>query len=172
MLYLLDASMLITASKSYYPVDSVPEFWEWLQYTAEQGQVKIPLEIFEEIKDGPDNQDKDLLYAWIQQENVKQALLFEENVDAALVQKTISEGYAYDLTDTDLEQLGRDPFLIAHALAAPKARIVVTSEVSKPSKKRQNRHLPDVCGSLGIQCCDPFFFNKALGFKTAWRAST
>ncbi len=30
MLYLIDASMLITASNSYYPLDSVPEFWELL----------------------------------------------------------------------------------------------------------------------------------------------
>ena len=72
MLYLLDASMLITANKSYYPVDSVPEFWEWLLYMAEQGSVKIPLEIFEEIKDGPDNEEKDLLFGWVQKLDVSQ----------------------------------------------------------------------------------------------------
>lgn len=27
MLYLLDANVLITASRLYYPVDQVPEFW-------------------------------------------------------------------------------------------------------------------------------------------------
>lgn len=171
MLYLLDASMLITASKSYYPVDTVPEFWEWLRHMAKQGKIKIPLEIFEEIKDGPSNEEKDLLYGWIQEEDVKNALLLDENVDTALVQKTISEGYAHDLTDTDIEQLGRDPFLVAYALAAQKTRVVVTAEVSKPSRKRQNRHLPDVCSSLGIQCCDPFSLNRALGFKTTWRAN-
>ena len=30
MLYLLDASVLITAYNSYYPIDRVPEYWEWL----------------------------------------------------------------------------------------------------------------------------------------------
>ena len=84
MLYLLDASMLITANKSYYPVDSVPEFWEWLLYMAEQGSVKIPLEIFEEIKDGPDNEEKDLLFGWVQKFDVKNALLLVENVNVAL----------------------------------------------------------------------------------------
>jgi hypothetical protein len=169
MLYLLDANILITANNSYYPVDSVPEFWEWLLHMAEQGCVKIPLEIFEEIKDGPNNEEKDLLFGWVQKVDVKNALLLAESVDAALVQKAITAGYAPDLADTELEQLGRDPFLVAYAMAAPNTRVVVTSEVSKPSKTRQNRHLPDVCSSLGAQWCDPFALNRALGFRTDWK---
>jgi hypothetical protein len=168
MLYLLDASMLIRANNSYYPVDSVPEFWDWLLHMAKQGHVKIPLEIFEEIKDGPKDEEKDLLFGWIQGSDVKSALLLGESVDPALVQKAITAGYASDLTDTELEQLGRDPFLVGYAMAASKTRVVVTSEVSKPSKTRQNRHLPDVCNSLGAQWCDPFAFNRVLGFKTNW----
>jgi hypothetical protein len=46
---------------------------------------------------------------------------------------------------------------------------VVTTEVSKPSAKRQNRHVPDVCRSLGVQSCGPFQLNKDLGFRTQWR---
>ena len=51
MLYLLDASLLITANNTYYPVDSVAEYWDWLQHHAEQGNLKMPLEIFEEVKE-------------------------------------------------------------------------------------------------------------------------
>ena len=172
MLYLLDASMLITANKSYYPVDSVPEFWEWLLYMAEQGSVKIPLEIFEEIKDGPDNEEKDLLFGWVQKLDVKNAILLVESVNVALVQKAITVGYAPDLTDTEVEQLGRDPFLVAYAMAAPDTRVVVTSEVSKPSKTRQNRRLPDVCNGLGTKWCDPFALNRVLGFRTDWKKNS
>jgi hypothetical protein len=53
MLYLLDSSTLITANNKYYPVDRVPEFWEWLAYKGMNGQVKMPIEMLEEIKDGP-----------------------------------------------------------------------------------------------------------------------
>ena len=119
MLYLLDASILITANNSYYPVESVPEFWEWLLHMAQQGYVKIPVEIFEEINDGPNNGEKDLLYGWVQELDVKSAFLLDESVDVALVQKAITMGYATNLTDTELEQLGRDPFLVAYAMAAP-----------------------------------------------------
>jgi hypothetical protein len=52
MLYLLDANVLITASNLYYPVDAVPEFWAWLAHNGAAGNVKMPLETFEEVKDG------------------------------------------------------------------------------------------------------------------------
>lgn len=96
MLYLLDASLLITANNTYYPVDSVAEYWEWLQHHAEQGNLKMPLEIFEEVKDGP-NGTKDLLFGWIQTASVKKALVFSEKVNAALVQSVITKGYAANL---------------------------------------------------------------------------
>jgi hypothetical protein len=46
-------------------------------------------------------------------------LLLDEAVDPALVQHVFTNGYASDLTDNDREQIGRDPFLIAYALARP-----------------------------------------------------
>jgi Domain of unknown function (DUF4411) len=48
-------------------------------------------------------------------------------------------------------------------------RWVVTREVSAPSKKRQNRKLPDVCMTFGESWCDPFRVNRELGFKTGWK---
>lgn len=168
MLYLLDANVLITANNLYYPIDRVPEYWEWLAYMGSQGQVKMPFEIFEEVKDGPDDAEKDLLFAWLQDDANKTALLLNEEVDTNLVQKVIAQGYAPDLTDDQVEQIGRDPFLIAYALAA-QARCVVTAETSEPKKQRQNRKVPDVCKSVGAKCCNPFEFNRALGFRTQWK---
>ena len=169
MLYLLDASLLITANSSYYPVDSVPEYWDWLLHQASEGRVKVPREIFEEITDGPNNKDVDLLYQWIRQDAVTKALLLDERVDAALIQEVLARGYGPDLTDTDLETIGRDPFLIAYALAAPNDRAIATVEVSKPKRKRQNRKLPDVCAEFQITSCTPFAMNQTLGFRTDWR---
>ena len=54
MLYLLDANVLIDANRDYYPIDRVPEFWEWLEYQGESGIVKVPLEVYEELKEGRD----------------------------------------------------------------------------------------------------------------------
>jgi hypothetical protein len=165
MLYLLDANITITANSSYYPIDQVPEFWSWLQHQGATGNVKIPLEIMEEVLQG---RNDDPLIDWISKAENADALLLDESVDRALVQRVL-RAYALDLTDDEVEQIGRDPFLIAYALAEPSERCVVTTEISRPSAQRQNRKVPDVCRSLGVQSCGPFELNKKLGFRTGWK---
>lgn len=66
----------------------------------------------------------------------------------------------------DYYPLGRDPFLIAYAIANPSKRRVVTTEVSKPKKQRGNRHIPDVCDELGVLHCNTFRFIDELDFTT------
>jgi len=166
VLYLLDANVLITANNKYYPIDQVPEFWEWLQHQGESGHIKAPLEILEEVKAG--RKDNDLLLDWLKVDDNYNALLLGEEVDLQHVQRVVRNGYANDLTDDEIELLGRDPFLVAYALAQAD-RTVVTTEVSRPSKQRQNRKVPDVCNTLGVNCIDPFELNRALKFKTAWK---
>jgi hypothetical protein len=168
VLYLLDANVLITAHNSYYPIDTVPEFWTWLVHKGQAGDLKIPLENYEEVKDGSTDEEQDLLFAWVKREDVTEAILLDEAVEPNLVADVINNGYAPDLTDDETLQIGRDPFLIAYALASPANRYVVTTEVSAPSKRRQNRRIPDVCATMGVSCCNTFAMNKALGFKTGW----
>ena len=169
MLYLRDANVLITANSQYYPIDQVPEFWSWLQFQAESGHVKIPLEVMEEIRAG--RKDGDPLIDWILQDAVQEALLLAESVDPALVKEIVINGYASDLTDEEVEKIGRDPFLIAYALVNPADRCVITTEVSRPSTQRQNRRIPDVCRAFGIGCFGPFVLNRQLGFRTGWRGA-
>lgn len=168
MLYLLDANVLITAHHLYYPVDAVPEFWDWLSHQGTSGNVKMPIETFEEVKDGSSDADRDLLYAWVQDDTHKAAILFDEDVQPDLVQQ-VTNRYAPDLTGDELEAVGRDPFLIAHALAASGGRCVVTTEASKPRLQRQNRRIPDVCADIGVHSCDTFAMLRALQFSTRWR---
>jgi hypothetical protein len=168
MLYLLDANVLITANSNYYPLDQIPEFWGWVHHQASSNQIKIPREIMEEIKAGKDD---DPLLNWLCTPEVEFALLLDEVVDVSLVQHVVSTGYAPDLRDDEVEKIGRDPFLIAYALADPANRTVVTIEVSRPSAQRANRKVPDVCQAVGALSCGPFALNKALGFKTGWGAS-
>lgn len=168
MLYLLDANVLITAHNTYYPINRVPEFWAWLLHHAEQGRVRMPLEIFEEVREGTGDAEKDLLFGWLKEPDVKRTLLLEEEVSADVVQLVIDEGYSPDLNDVELEKVGRDPFLVAYALAAPDGRSVVSNETSSPSRIRANRKLPDVCRAMGATCCNTFALVRALDFTTAW----
>lgn len=163
MRYLIDANVLIDAARDYYPIEMVPEFWEWLVHQGELGNIKIPVEIFEEVSNG-----NDLLANWLSTGEVKAALLLEEEADADIVSVVVAEGYAPDLNDAELIKVGRDPFLIAYALAGGECS-VVTTESSKPSCKRANRHVPDVCDTLGVNCINTFELTKILGFRTSWR---
>jgi hypothetical protein len=164
MLYLLDSNVLIDAARDYYPFDMVPEFWQWLEHQGTAGVVKVPIEMYEEVTEGSDTAAD-----WLRLERVKMALKFAEEVDPAHVARVVSDGYATDLTDDEVQRIGRDPFLVAHALASSATRCVVTTEVSKPSRKRANRKLPDVCSTLTIQTCNTFELTKRLQFRTNWQ---
>jgi Domain of unknown function (DUF4411) len=50
VLYRSDANVLITASNTYYPIDQVPEFWAWLKHQGKLGNIKLPVEMLEEIR--------------------------------------------------------------------------------------------------------------------------
>jgi hypothetical protein len=170
MLYLLDANTLINAKRDYYQFHRVPEFWAWLVFHRKKGNIKIPIEIYEEFKDAK-NQDgeKDSLATWADEVSTKQALILKEDSETILVTKVLYHGYTPKPTDDDIEKMGKDPFLIAHALRNVLERCVVTAEVSKPSRKGANRHIPDVCNSFGIRSCNLFFMLSQLNFSTSWK---
>ena len=163
-MYLLDANVLITAHNTYYPIDRVPEFWSWLRHQGKSGHVKIAIEMLEEILEGHD----DALLDWLKNDTNREALCFDEVVRPDLIRRVVNEGYANDLTDDEVEKLGRDPFLISYALAVSES-CIVTTEIPKPSKQRQNRKIPDVCDTLKVNWCGPFELNNRQGFHTGWR---
>ena len=126
MLYLLDANVLINADRDYYPIERVPEFWDWLVVMGELVRVKVPQEMYEEIV-LPAPTSPDALVEWLIAN--RDALVLDEPVVVELVSKVTSQGYADDLTDDELVKVGRDPFLIAYALAGNHVRrTVVTTE--------------------------------------------
>ncbi len=161
MRYLLDANVLIDANRDYYPLERVPEFWEWLLHQAEQGHVKVPIEALEEVAAGDD-----ALVDWIRKH--RETLVEETALGVDAVQHAVIKGYAPDLNATELERLGADPFLVAYGVALPGETTIVTTETSRPSRKRANRHLPDVCKTLEVPCIDTFKLLERLDFSTDW----
>jgi hypothetical protein len=170
VIYLLDANTLIDAKRDYFEFERVPEFWGWLQDQGSKGRIKIPVEIYEEFEEAKNiDGDRDSLSEWASDDNVKKALLLDEEVDRKIVSRVISEGYCPDPTDQEIETIGRDPFLIAYALVDPDLRVVVTTEASKPKKLRANRHVPDVCTVMAVRHINTFQLLRELDFKTSWK---
>ena len=95
---------------------------------------------------------------------MRKAIVLAEPTRGAAVARDIAEGYAPDLNDIEIESLGRDPFLVAAALGGPE-RIVVSREVSAPSKQRHNRKVPDVCRTFGVLCINDFELWRLLDFR-------
>lgn len=155
-LYLLDANVLIRAHEDYYPVDRIPQYWAWLLDKAIAGIIKMPRRIFDEVTPPPGP-----FADWLKQPQVKDVLVLKER--AVGVQRVLLEGYAPDLDDVEIERIGKDPFLIAAATAAPD-RVVVTKEVSKPRLTRANRKVPDVCDGLGVLAITDFRLYSILKF--------
>ena len=162
MLYLRDANVLIDANRDYYPVDRMRPFWEWLLEKAVEGQIKVPREIFEEIV-LPRSQRPDPLVKWMNDHESE--LLLNESVTVELVRMVTEQGYASNLNDTEIQRVGRDPFLIAYGLINPADRVVVTTEHSKPNRVRANRHLPDVSRGLGVRTIDTYTLIRELDFR-------
>ena len=96
---------------------------------------------------------------------MKERLVFREEPDPAIVSQVVETGYAPDLSDDELIKIGRDPFLISFAFSDPANRCVVTTEVSKPSRQRANRHVPDVCADLGVTCLNAIELINELDFR-------
>ncbi len=117
MLYLLDADVPIDAIRYYYPMDRVPQVWEWLIALAQSGQIKIPREICEEVSEGTD-----AVSNWLKENSAD--MLLQEIASPPMVSRVITKGYAPDLTDDEIEETGKDPFLIAYALIQAHKRVV------------------------------------------------
>lgn len=162
MLYLLDANVLISAQELHYPLARIPQFWTWLLLTAETGKIKLPVEIFNEIAIS-----KGALKDWLTTPDHAKKLKLMGQVDGTNLQNVISQGYAADLTESEVEQIGQDPFLIAYAIPYGADVTVVTREVSSPKKQRQNRKVPDVCKQFGVRCITDFQLFQELDFKIA-----
>ena len=144
MLYLLDANTLIEAEASYYGFEQVPQFWDWLLIECAAGRIKMPSEIWNEVKGSTS-----ALGDWINDSATKDVLILDEYPNRQLLNKVINQAYAPDLNDTELEQMGKDPFLVAYALSKS-GRIVVTKEVSRITQKRGKRKLPDACNIMSV----------------------
>lgn len=168
MLYLLDANVLINAHRTYYGIDMVPEFWDWIYYNAQIGRVKMPSEILNELIDGPDDPAKDPLYGWLKSGDIEDTLRLSETLSVDAIQTVLKHGYGGNLNDIQIEGLGQDPFLVAYS-HSQNNRCIVTAETSKPSRSPHNRKVPDACNLMKFKWCDQHAFTRQLGFKTNWR---
>lgn len=161
-MFLIDANVLITAKNTYYPLERIPQFWDWLIVQGAADAIKMPREIYDEVSGGNDD-----LADWIKGEDAKDALLLDEDADLALIQKALRLGYQSNdpkFTDSELIKVGRDAFLVGYGLVSG-SRTVVTKEVTKRTQRLGATRLPDACDDCAVRWCDDFTMYRTLDFN-------
>lgn len=140
-MYFLDANSLIDAGRGF-PMNETPDFWNWLLNLGADGVVRIPEKVFAEILSG-----KDFLVPWVKV-NKSSLIIKTSECLGCLSQVT----YHYTgITESELEGLGADPYLIAHALSQGDG-IVVTNEAPSNATVAKNMKIPSICQRLNTTC--------------------
>lgn len=144
-MYLLDADTLITAKNTYYQFNRVRQFWEWLAYQAEIGEVRMPIETWVKVGDKTQEQRDDLaLWVIEHKENlVINDRSYDEMFPQVLAKYQWPDGRP--LTESDIVTIGDDYQLIACAIH--NNAMVITGEVSAGSIGPK-RKVPNVCEDL------------------------
>jgi len=159
MMYLLDANVLIRADADFYPLDQIPQFWEWLIKRGDSGEVKIPLEIHAEIAVGAGH-----LSRWVRENDVKTALLLNEKPDSTLVRHVLNAGFQRSRGAEN--RSGRLPCGLCAGRRRTGGR---NREVSKPNKRFGARKLPDVCDDCNVKWTNDFEMYRMLNFNLQGR---
>ena len=80
---------------------------------AEANVIKTPRVIFDEVTPPPGP-----FADWVARREVRDRLVLAETIPISRVRHVLEHGYAPDLTDVEIDEIGKDPFLVAAAMAA------------------------------------------------------
>lgn len=171
--FLLDANLLIEADNDYYPFEAIPHYWNELRNWAIQGRVKMPSQVFREVR--ADRNRQQTFGKWLKSKDILRHLVLHHKIRSGTLHRVYREGYlqkesgASALDATEIRKVQADAYLVAAAieLASPSRQVtVVTREVPAPSKKRANRRIPDICESLQVRWIDdPTFRFEKMAFS-------
>lgn len=140
-MYFLDANCLIDAGRGF-PMDETPDFWNWLLTLGANDVVRIPEKVFTEINSG-----KDFLVPWVK---ANKGSLIVKTTECLACLSQVATHYT-GMSESEVEELGADPFLIAHALSHGEG-IVVTNEAPSNATVAKNMKIPSICKKLNTSC--------------------
>lgn len=150
-IFCLDTSVFINAWNYKYPIDVFPRLWEELETLGENGCLKSPEEVYNEIKAKDDK-----LTAWVKD---RSDLFFEKETEEIQVLVTEILKKHPRLLDTKKGRSGADVWVIAFAEYYD--GIVVSEELNR-SKPGKSPKIPDVCDDLDVPHMDTITFIRAI----------
>ena len=147
-MFIIDSNILIEAKNFHFPLAPTHPFWDWLVMLGKKGEIKIPEEVYKELEAGNDN-----LPEWLQRHK---SLFFLSKNNAYSELPSVLESYTAlygsEISETELEVMKADPWVIAHAKALGGGVICNERIKAKVLKSVKEVKVPSVCKMLNIEC--------------------
>ncbi len=158
MAYLLDANVLIRAKNEYYGFDLCPGFWEWLDLSAERGEVLSVEAVYDELAPQADD-----VAEWVRQ---RPEMFMTATADVVAAVQSVN---TWAMADTQFTAAAKNDFasaadswLVAHALAGD--HVVVTHELL--GRYRRNIiKIPNAANQFGVRHVQPYLMLRELGAR-------
>ncbi len=158
--YVLDSDVFMTAARSYYAFDLVPNFWDGLVQSAKNGRLLSIDRVMHEIDRG-----KDKLKDWANNDFHTWFVSTSSSAIVSAYQQVIQWGLNHpQFTPAAKHEFAKadnaDSWLVAYAIA--KGCVVVTNE-KFDAKIRRKIKIPNVCQAFNVQYVDLFEMLRQLG---------
>jgi hypothetical protein len=156
-IYWLDANVFIQARNGPYSFTLVSQFWVFLSQQLENGTVKCPKMVYDEMVKGNDD-----LAAWFKPRREK-GLCDHPNETVQPCYGTVANHIATKFKPHHVADflVGADGWLIAHAMNCD--GVVVTQESDRSHKSKIK--IPTICAVFGVKCMNTYRMLNALGAK-------
>ncbi len=165
--YLLDANVLITPYRSYYPFDFAKYYWDFLLERAMANDVSSIDKVGDEILRGGDE-----LSAWFD-DNFRTYCIDTQTEEVLQAYQTLvnrvntSTRYSQRAKDEFMEAANADTWLLAYCLAEQNVGndiCIVTFEVYNNTVRRKVP-IPNICEDFNLDYCDCFELLRRLNFS-------
>lgn len=152
--YWLDASVLIQAFQGPYSFDIAPGFWDAISKSAQDGHLRSPEMVFNEIKPGDD------LEAWVKAHKDPLFVNADHTVQTTFAPIAAHVQSAYSPEWAKRFLAGADPWVIAHAQADSGTVVTLENRLHPAHVK-----IPIVCDRFAVESISTYEMLKRLGIK-------
>lgn len=159
MSYWLDSNVYIQSYKGPYSFDVAPGFWGGLLRHASQGEIRSPMEVYDELTEKLEK--KDQLALWARDHKEQIFVEADETVQSnyGKVGEHVRKNYEASFATKFMDDA--DSWLIAHAMSDG-GNVVVTLEVPKGGLAVR---IPNICNFFQIRWFNHYEMLRQLGIK-------
>lgn len=149
-MYIIDTNILVEANRVHFPLNTAPDFWNWLVMLGQQGKICFPELVYKEIGRGNDD-----LIDWLE---IHKKIFFRESVEAYVAMPHVMQAYidifgkTSAIPETLLDTLGADPYIVAHAIVHSGIAVSNERQNYKMLKNYKEIKISHVCRILNIPC--------------------